>query len=388
MVADAEPADEFIAAARGLRALLAGEREEGERERRLTDAALRAMRDAGLFRAWVPHRFGGAEHDLATMMAATAEVTRGDPSAGWLALILGSGDWLTGLFPDAAQEEVFAGGAETRICQVLTPKAEATPVEGGWRVSGRWAPASGCLHSQWAMLGVTLPDDAAFVLVPMEELAVHDTWFTLGMRATGSNLLSGVDLFVPEHRVLRREPALRGEFPRERNDSPRYRTALVPTLITFLVAPMLAMAEQALEHVVARSSERGIPFTTYQEQRNSTAFQLAVADAATKIDVARLIARDNSAVLDGHAHAGTQPDTLERARLRRNAAHAVQQCRQSVDVLVSGVGASATAEADPLESLLRDIQTASRHAIAQPDANAELWARQLLGIEPNISPMI
>ena len=388
MVAEAVPETEFIAAARGLRSVLAAERAEGERERRLTDAAVRAMEEAGVFRAWVPRRFGGAEHDLDAVMAGTAEITRGDPSAGWLALILGCGDWLVGLFPDAAQEEVFASGPDTKICQVLTPKAEATPVDGGWRVSGRWAPASGCLHSQWAMLGVTLPDDAAFVLVPMSELTVHDTWFTLGMRATGSNLLAGADLLVPEHRVLRRSPALSGRFPRVRNDSARYRTALVPTLITFLIAPMLAMAEQALEHVISRSGERGVPFTSYSAQRDSTAFQLAVADAATKIDVARLIARDNAAAVEGYARANTHPATLERARLRRNAAHAVRQCREAVDVLVSAVGASAVAEADPLESLLRDAQTASRHAIAQPEVNAELWARELLDIEPNISAMI
>jgi 3-hydroxy-9,10-secoandrosta-1,3,5(10)-triene-9,17-dione monooxygenase len=388
MVAEAEPETEFIAAARGIRSVLAAERAHGEQQRRLTGAAVRAMDEAGVFRGWVPRRFGGAEHDLEAMMAATAEITRGDPSAGWLALILGSGDWLTGLFSDAAQEEVFASGPDTRICQVLTPKAEAAPVDGGWRISGRWAPASGCLHSQWAMLGVALPDDAAFALVPMSELTVHDTWFTLGMRATGSNLLTGEDLFVPAHRVLRRSPALRGEFPRLRNDSPRYRVALVPTLITFLIAPMRAMAEHALEHVVAHSGERGLPFTSYRAQRDSTAFQLAVAEAATKVDVARLIARDNSSALEGHARAGTHPETLERARLRRNAAHAVQQCREAVDGLVSAVGAGALAEADPLESLLRDVQTASRHAIAHPSANAEVWARELLGIEPNISQMI
>ncbi|MFC7340482.1 acyl-CoA dehydrogenase family protein [Saccharopolyspora griseoalba] len=388
MVAEAEPDAEFISAAEEIRPTLAAERADGEQRRALTDAAVRAMDEAGVFRAWVPRRFGGSEHGLETMMAATAEVCRGDPSAGWLALILGSGDWLVGLFPDAAQEDVFGDDPATRICQVLTPKAEAVPVDGGWRVSGRWAPASGCLHSQWAMLGVTLPDDAAFALVPMNELTVHDTWFTLGMRATGSNLLSGEDLFVPEHRVLRRSPALRGEFPRVRNDSPRYRVALVPTLITFLIAPMVAMAEQALEHVVSRSGERGVPFTSYRAQRDSTAFQLAVAEAATKIDVSRLIARDNAASLEGHARAGTHPEALERARLRRNAAHAVRQCREAVDELVSAVGAGAVAESDPLESLLRDIQTASRHAIAHPSANAEVWARELLGIDPNISQMI
>ena len=51
-------------------------------------------------------------------------------------------------------------------------------VEGGYRVSERWAPASGCAHAVWAVLGITRPDaegtpDAVgTVLVPMSELTI------------------------------------------------------------------------------------------------------------------------------------------------------------------------------------------------------------------------
>ncbi|MCI2418272.1 acyl-CoA dehydrogenase [Saccharopolyspora sp. K220] len=388
------PRGDVVERAAALRPLLERHRAEGEQERRLADEAIAALDEAGLFRAWVPRRFGGSEYDLRTVMDATVEITRGDASAGWLVVILGCGDWLTGLFPDAAQEEVFGTDANTKVCQVLTPKTAARRVEGGWQVSGNWAPASGCLHSDWAMLGMSLPEHggnpagAAFGLVPMSELRVKDTWFTLGMRATGSNLLIGENVFVPDHRVLHRTPATRGVFPRERNATPRYRSALIPTLATFLIAPLLGMAEEALDHVVSQSGHRGIAFTSYERQRDATSFQLAVAEASMKIDVARLIAHRSAAVVDGHALSETHPDYLERARLRQHASYAIQQCREAVDVLVSAYGASAMSESDPLQSILRDIQTASRHAIAHPASNAELFGRGLLGIEPNITEMI
>ncbi|GAA0536152.1 acyl-CoA dehydrogenase [Saccharopolyspora subtropica] len=393
MVAGASGGD-LVDRAATLRPVLERNRAEGERERRLPEESIAALTEAGLFRAWVPRRFGGLEHDLRTVMDATAEVTKGDASAGWLVLILACGDWLTGLFPDRAQEEVFGTDPDTRVCQVLTPKATARRTDGGWLVSGNWAPASGCLHAGWAMLGMVLPEagdepgGAAFGLVPMADLRVKDTWFTLGMRATGSNLLVGEDVFVPEHRVLRRGPATRGEFPRHRNDSPRYRTALVPTLATFLIAPFLGMAELALDHVVAQSGRRGIAFTSYERQRDSTGFQLAVAEASMKLDVARLVADRAAAVVEGHALSGTHPDLLERARLRMHSSHAVQQCREAVDVLVSAYGAGALAEADPLQAVLRDIQTASRHALSHPASNAEVFGRALLNVEPNITEMI
>ncbi|MBB5157942.1 acyl-CoA dehydrogenase [Saccharopolyspora phatthalungensis] len=386
--------EDLIRRAAALRPLLERNRAEGEQERRLADQSIAALDEAGLFRAWVPRRFGGLEHDLRTVMDATVEVTRGDASAGWLVLILGCGDWLTGLFPDRAQEEVFGTDPDTKVCQVLTPKTAAQRVDGGWRVSGSWAPASGCLHAGWAILGVSLPEHgdepagAAFALTPMSELSIKDTWFTLGMRATGSNLLIGENVFIPDHRVLRRAPAARGIFPRKLNDSPRYRTALIPTLATFLIAPVLGMAEEALEHVVSQSGHKGIAFTSYERQRDSTAFQLAVAESAMKIDVARLIAHRLAAVVDGHALSGTYPDYVERARLRQHSSHAIRQCREAVDGLVGAYGAAAMSESDLLHTILRDIQTASRHAIAHPDSNAELFGRALLGIEPNITEMI
>ncbi|RKT87917.1 Acyl-CoA dehydrogenase [Saccharopolyspora antimicrobica] len=385
-----EPQPEVVARAAALRDQLASHRDEGERLRRLPDATIAALDAAGLFRAWVPRRFGGTELGLRTMVDATAEITKGDASAGWLVMILGCGDWLTGLFPDKAQQEVFGPDPDTKICQVLTPKAAARRVDGGWRVSGRWAPASGCLHSEWAMLGMSLPADggAAFALVPMSELSVEDTWFTLGMRGTGSNMLVGEDVFVPDHRVMHRRPATRGEFPTTENVSPRYRTALVPTLATFLIAPVLGLAEHALEHVLAQAGRKGIAFTSYAHQLDSTGFQLAVAEAATKIDVARLIMHRSAATVDGHALAGTHPDLLERTRLRQHSSHALQQCREAVDVLVNAYGAGAMSERDPLHAVVRDVQTAARHALAHPVSNAEIFGRALLGVEPGITEMI
>ncbi|MFB9568970.1 acyl-CoA dehydrogenase family protein [Saccharopolyspora hordei] len=389
MVEAHAPGPDVVARAAALRDELASHRDEGERERRLPDAAVEALEGAGLFHAWVPRRFGGAELSLRTMVDATVEVTKGDASAGWLVMILGCGDWLTGLFPDKAQQEVFGPDPDTKVCQVLAPKGTARRVEGGWLVSGRWAPASGCLHAEWAMVGVSLPaEGAAFVLVPMRDLTVEDTWFTLGMRATGSNMLVGEDVFVPDHRVVLRGPATRGEFPTTENDSPRFRAALVPTLATFLIAPMLGMAERALEHVVGQAGRRGIAFTSYQHQLDSTGFQVAVAEAATKVDVARLVAHGSADAVDGHAHAGTHPGLLERARLRQRSSHAVQQCREAVDLLVNAYGAAALSERDPLHAVVRDIQTASRHALAHPPSNAEVFGRALLGVDPGITEMV
>jgi 3-hydroxy-9,10-secoandrosta-1,3,5(10)-triene-9,17-dione monooxygenase len=59
-----------------------------------------------------------------------------------------------------------------------------------------------------------------------------------------------------------------------------------------------------------------------------------------------------------------------------------------VDSLISAYGASAMAESNPLQAYMRDIHAASRHAVANPAANAELFGRAVLGVEPNITELI
>ncbi|MFD0488442.1 hypothetical protein ACFQ0O_16975 [Saccharopolyspora spinosporotrichia] len=129
--------DEAVRRAAGLRAVLADHRATGDQERRLADEALQALTDAGLFRAWVPRRFGGLEYDLRTIVDSTAALATADPSAAWLVMILSCGDWLTGLFPERAQHDVFGEDPDTRVCQVLTP----TPPRGASTAAG--SPAGG-----------------------------------------------------------------------------------------------------------------------------------------------------------------------------------------------------------------------------------------------------
>jgi alkylation response protein AidB-like acyl-CoA dehydrogenase len=51
-----------------------------------------AMRDAGVFRMFVPPALGGLDLDLTTSVDALAELANGDPSARWVLMILGAAD--------------------------------------------------------------------------------------------------------------------------------------------------------------------------------------------------------------------------------------------------------------------------------------------------------
>jgi alkylation response protein AidB-like acyl-CoA dehydrogenase len=57
--------------------------EDAERERRLPDAVVDAMRARGLYRLWRPRAFGGLEVDPMTAFQVIAEVSRVDSAAAW-----------------------------------------------------------------------------------------------------------------------------------------------------------------------------------------------------------------------------------------------------------------------------------------------------------------
>ena len=76
---------------------LAGQADEGERLRRVSDDAARALREAGMFRLGTPRAFGGHGAGVRTSMEVTAELACGDASAAWIAMIYTGGSLLVSM---------------------------------------------------------------------------------------------------------------------------------------------------------------------------------------------------------------------------------------------------------------------------------------------------
>src|SRR3546814_17913129 len=84
-----------------------------------------------------------------------AELAKGDPSAAWVSQIINGTTWVTSLGPDALQEELFANGVP-KIAGAFNPPGTAIPVEGGYRVTGKWPYASGIRHADWGQGGIKI----------------------------------------------------------------------------------------------------------------------------------------------------------------------------------------------------------------------------------------
>ncbi len=58
-----------------------------------------------------------------------------------------------------AQDEVWADDQDIRISSSYAPVGRATPVDGGFRFSGKWSFSSGCDHATWVLLGGLVMND-------------------------------------------------------------------------------------------------------------------------------------------------------------------------------------------------------------------------------------
>lgn len=379
-------AEELVGRAAALVPLLAKHAPETEKLRRLPDAVVDALQTAGLLRITVPRRFGGYQVSLETKVRVAAELGRGCGSTSWTVSLINVCNWFTALFPERAQQDVWGNHPDAKVAGVFTPGGDVRRAEGGQVVSGEWAWASGSLHADWAVIGIPMldeagqPADAGLALVPMTDLSIKDTWFTVGMRGTGSNTLVARDVFVPDYRVMSFTRAFQGEYPRENAGDAAYRSAFMPYATAILVGPQLGLARAAFDLVLAKSPRRGIAYTVYERQTDAPAFRLAMAEAALRIDGAYLHAMSVIRDIDTRAAGGPYPDYLARAHARAGISYAIKEAREAIRILVSAHGASSFAEVNDLQRIWRDSEVASRHAIASPETNADLYGSALVGL--------
>ena len=134
-------------------------------------------------------------------------LARADASVGWTVMIGGT-SWidLVGL-PRATFDKLFASRPNVIFAGVFSPSGSITPVQDGYRVTGRWCFASGCEHADWLFANnVERIDDGVprlrIAVFSPDQVGIEDTWNVSGLSGTGSHHFHVDALFVPSHRTL------------------------------------------------------------------------------------------------------------------------------------------------------------------------------------------
>ncbi len=387
-------AAELVERIRALQPMLARNAAQGEADRRVVEESITALTDAGAFKIAQPRRYGGYETSMRTMLDVSSAVAEADGGTSWVVTLCNVCAFMTGLFPERAQNDVWADTPEAKVSGVLAPTAETVKVDGGFRVTGRWYWNSGSWHASWAVLGIPITDesgeaiDQGLALVPYTDLELEDTWFVAGMKSTGSNCLIATDVFVPEHRIVSVPKTIGGSYATEHTEETLYRSAFVPLLSLVLAGPQLGMGRKALEIVREKAAKKPISYTFYTTQADSVAFQLQLAQAAMMVDTAHLHAYRAADDIDTAAAAAAFPDELTRTRVRADTGWVLEHITKAIDILLSAHGAGSFAEVNPLQRIWRDSSVAARHAVVVPTVSYEIYGKALLGRDDQITPLI
>src|SRR5207249_4446718 len=169
-----------------------------------------------VYRMLVPVDAGGEAVDFLTFLAVVETVAEGCGAAGWNVATSSASTIMVCALPPEGRAAIYAGGPDVPLAgSGFPPSGTATPLEGGFRIRGRWRFGSGCLEAQWMIAPCTLASERGYVLalVPRAQCQVHDTWDVIGLRGTGSHDWSVDDVLVPESRAVVMPPDLTMRWP-------------------------------------------------------------------------------------------------------------------------------------------------------------------------------
>ncbi len=373
-------------------ATLRAEADHNEQLRHLSPATMDALHGIDAFGICTPTDLGGSDLHPVAQLDVVAAVSAADPSAGWN-LMNGCQEsaWLATRLPEETARQIFDPGAESWRFPVtaggLAPEGEARPVDGGWIVNGRYAWASG-IHTADYVLAQSFvagvepeagqPRPTVTVAARREEVVIEDTWHTLGMRGTGSAHYRFDDLFVPSEMKLEglELPPLRGSgFVTRPNP-----IFLVPAMY----GTSVGIARRALEEFAshAPTQYRRAPRSPIAERE---LVQHDIGQAQAMLDA-----------MEGYGHRlcellnDTPIESLEAAvELGDRARSAYRWCNQTTEQIVRIVhnhsGGSDVFESNPIQRLLRDIQTSAQHVMPGDSAYIRLGRHRLgLKVRPGI----
>lgn len=378
--ADTAPVDR----ARALFPLLRGSARRAEEERHLPPEMVAAVVESGLVRTLVPRRWGGDELDLTTHMEIAIELGRAYGSAAWVSSFLIDHAFILAHFGEQAQRDVWEGGGpDALIATSFVPVGKVQAADRGWRLSGDWSWASGASHAGWVMLGGMVPADPhpqyRLFLVPAADVTVEDTWYSAGLRGSGSDNVRADGVFVPEHRTVAMDTLRDARSPGALvNPAPIYNQPFMSYGGHAMVAPAIGIARGAVDawrdHVRSKAH-------SYTREQVATAIpmQLCVAEAEARIDCAELLLRRCLALVDSGARI-----TLEqRVRNRRDITYASRLLVRAVEDLMQHAGASALRDESPIQRGWRDVRAISSHVFCNFSAAAENYGRQAFGFQLN-----
>jgi alkylation response protein AidB-like acyl-CoA dehydrogenase len=371
---------ELLSVASNLGPLIAEHSADGEQNRRVPAVVMKALKEAGLVRMVTPKSLGGLEADPVTCARVVEEVSRFDSATGWTLQAANSGDFYCARLPDEGAQEIYANGPDAVVALAIHPPMEAIPVDGGYRVSGQNPLGSNISDADWFMTFVHSPDFDGLrgAFIPKKDLAIVDTWDSMGMRGTDSNDVAIKDAFVPIARTWPLEPVFE---PGSHFHGPLYSYPSLGEGI-FILAPVgLGIATQAIDEF-KRLAQAKTPFMSATSLRDRPVAQMALGKAEGVLCSARSFFYETVSDAWERTVAGHASTKEEKGKLLLAAVHLMQSSVEAVDHISGVSGTSGIYKRSPIERAFRDIHTLRHHGFVS-ESRYGTYSQVILGLEPD-----
>lgn len=356
-----------ISRAEALRPAVEAASNQIEETRRLPPALLDQLHEARLFRLLLPRSSDGIETDPVTFFHVIETIARGDASTAWC-LSQAGGCAMSAAYLDLpVARAIFGDDPRAVLAWGPGPKVKAIECEGGYKVTGVWAFASGGRHATW--LGAHCPifkadgsprldetgrQQERTMLVRTGDVQWTDIWNTVGLRGTASDQFALNDFFVrADHSITR-------DFELEcREQGPLYRMGAGTCYQMGFAAVACGIARGALDCFldVARNK---VPRGLKSPIRDNAVVQSNLAQAEVNLRAARAFVLQSMAGIWKDLSAGNTITVEQRITIRMASTNAIHKAKDAVDFAYNAAGATAIFENHPLERRFRDIHTVTQ----------------------------
>jgi alkylation response protein AidB-like acyl-CoA dehydrogenase len=359
---------------------------ESDRIGKVPEAVQAPLVEAGLFRLLLPRALGGAQVDPVTFVHVIEAVARRDASTAWC-LCQGNGCSMVAAYLRPEIADAMFGQDPKSILAWGPGPGRAVAVDGGYRVTGSWAFASGARHATWlgAHVPVVEPDGTPrlnptgkpavrTMLFPAAVAPLKDIWRVMGLRGTGSDAYAVEDLFVAQdYTVARDDPAER------RDPSLLYCFPSGSLYASGFAGVALGVARSLLDAFVALALEK-TPRGFKHPLAQNAVIQSKIAQAEAQLGAARLYLLTSLEEIWRSVERTAELTLAQRMQIRLQSTWAIHQAKAVGDMAYHAAGATAIFDANAFERRFRDLNTVTQQLQGR-EAHYETVGQFLLGLE-------
>ena len=368
-----------VQAAAALRPVIRAYHDELEREQRLPKALVEQFHAAGFYRLVRPRELGGLQADPLTYLRTVELLSEASGSVGWNLCNNNIAQLVTLGLPDGGIREIYGQGGDVAVAgTAVQGGGRAVPVDGGYRVTGRWPFGTGCQESPWMLGSFQILDGDQLRLSPdgasvywrgvfhrAETQIVAGSWDVSGLRATGSFDWTVDDVFLPERRTM-----VHAGVPLDNQWShwPGVSYALPAQVWVgpHHSAVITGIARAGIDALIELAVEK-TPRGRTSRLCDNPQVQDAIGRADAILNAGRAYRSATITEVWNTIAAGEDTTLEQRARCRLAAVHAADCAREAMDLVFRQGGSTSYRRESRLAECWRDLQVVGQAVTIMPE---------------------